>query len=184
MNAHKLVGNLTLRHSDITPDPSLTAVNSFGRPAGYFEKGKQSTYWNVNLRTLLGNEYEHGGLYSIQLSQFAYTGENTWFDSFTTENSLSNFTMQGLGDWVNCAYDPATQRISPRYTFLTHQILNATPEVKSFPPNISTGMFRIRQEQVEINIELFRATDNVPTSYLVTPIPHMIYNFKIYKIST
>lgn len=169
---------LILKHSDIsTTLTSATASSSNGS----WSNGKQKTSWNVNLKVLLGNLWNKYDTFLIRLNQVSYSSAD-----FPATNNIDQqvvVTMSGL-PFFNSTYNQATGLNNNKYQMLLLGIEKSRAVVNNYAPNVSVANFKKSSENVEITIELLRATDGLAAAYgAVDKFPHMCYSFDIIPIS-
>lgn len=168
---------LLLKHSDISTNTNSVSEST---NCGYWENGKQKSVWRVNLRTLLGNKmYDNNELFVIRLNQLSYDSVN--FPSTNKDQQLL-LKMSGL-NFVNSTYDVKTGNNSQIYQMCIQNFIPSESHTITYSPNVSMACFKKGSDNVEICIELFRATTDLPAIYGgVDKFPHMVYSFDIYAV--
>jgi len=169
--------SLVLKHSDINIDSTLASAET---SVGGWTNGKQESWWNVNLRNLLGDSiYNNHDKFIIRLNQLSHSNSN--FAVSANIDNLIEFNMSGL-NFVNSTFDVLTGNNNHRYKFLFGLVPSSTAGVISLQPNISLGTFSKSSDNVRIRIELMRMSDNTPIQSNANRCPHMAYAFDIIPI--
>ena len=164
---------LVLRHSDINTTESLPSASA---TCGFWTDKKAVTTWNVDLRKLLGGAYKFGGTYQLRLNSFAHGESYIYSDDAGKPNAFLNFNVEGLS-WVNCNYDVKTSVNTRSYTMLTRNLIESA-DVYDLSPNLSSCNFRIDAPDVNIQISLVRAVDNIQGSAFFI-YPSSVFHFDI-----
>lgn len=170
--------SLVLKHSDISTSLNSDTASS---DLGSWTNGKQKTTWNVNMKILLGHLWNKYDTFLLRLNQVSYSSAD-----FPATNNIDQqvvVTMSGL-NFVNSTYDQATGRNSTKYSMLILGMEKSRAIVNNYAPNVSICNFKKGSENIDITIELLRATDGLPASYgIVDKFPHMVFSFDIIPLA-
>lgn len=167
--------SLILRHSDISTTTSTQTVdNNVGGWSNY----KQTTYWYVNLKSLLGEDYDKYDKYCIRLNQANFASANYPTSTSTDINWISY--MSGL-NWVNSSYNCVTQNNSNKAPLGLFYIPASTNLSFSFNNFNLTNFFRKGDNLVRIQIEHFKVTDGTIIGS-TTGLPHSVYSFDVFGV--
>ena len=143
------------RHASLVLNSSYL-VRNVNNQFGFTSNTRHtSTWYNINLRNLLGDMYEQYDYFNISLTNIS-TQEN---ESITSDlNNLSIYVrMSGLS-WVNNSYNVKT-KVNNQYSVMG--VINFIRSINTFllyDNNIST--FGKNQDSCNITIDLFRVIDD------------------------
>jgi len=166
---------LVLRHNDIS---TTTTTQTVDATTGGWSNYKQTTYWNVNLKTLLGSEWDKYEIFCIRLVQASFASVN-YPTSSTTDVSWLSY-MSGL-NWYNSSFNQATNSNQSRAFMGAFVVAASTNAVQSFNNNSITNFFRKGDNYVRIQIEHFRLTDGAIVGS-TTGLPQTAWHFEIFGV--
>lgn len=167
---------LILKHSDIGSSVSAVTASS---SAGTWSHGKQTTTWNVDLRTAIGPEiFDNHKRFILRLNMMAHNARA--FPLAVSDQCLI-VQMSGL-NWVNSTYNPISGTNSSNYdAFLLYMDSNVG-NTYYLNPNISKAQFQVDNKNVQITIKLLRQVDNQPAQYSGETFPSCVYAFDIFQV--
>ena len=171
------ITNFTLKHSDISSNLLATSASS---PCGYWTNGKARTTWYLNLKNLLGSQWDEYDEFMITLNQFSNT-YSTY--AFTTQDFQWIIKFSGL-NFINTGYNQATNNYNGVWEMLNARVQNATPNTQNFT-DIIKARFRKGDPYVALNFDIVRLSDgnfitagttdptipSIGLSFSITPIP-------------
>ena len=167
--------SLVLKHSDIsTTTNTQTVSNDIGGWSNY----KQTVYWNVNLKNLLGDDYNKYEKFGIRLNQWSYVSVNYPTSATLDINHL--VMMSGL-NWVNSSFSQLNGTNTNKASLVMAIISASTNAVINFNPNTSINFFKKSSDVVQIQIEHFRMADNTIVQSTVG-LPHGALSFDIFGV--
>ena len=168
---------LVLKHADISG--TLTAVTASNQ-YGSWSNGKQTTNFQVNLKTLMGTMYNKYDTFCLRLNQIAYTSA----DFPATNNIDQQVIVQVSGlNFRNATYNQTRAVNSTNYQMVILNIEKSLAKVVDFAPNVSIANFQKSSEIVDLKFELIRCSDGLPAVYgTADKFPHMTYSFDIYPV--
>ena len=162
---------LYLRHCDIqTTTTTQTVDNANGGWSAY----KQTTYWYVNMKTLLGSSWDKYSVFSIGLK--SVINANVAYPTSATTDVNWNSFISGL-NWCETSYNPVTKNQSNRAFLFSAVIPTSSNNITYFnlPAN---NLFYKGDALVKIQVEHFRTVDGLPVSSTVG-LPHSVFVFDI-----
>ena len=161
---------LYLRHSDIqTTTTTQTVDNGVGGWSAY----KQTTYWYVNMKTLLGSDWDKYNIFSIGLKQLSASAVAY---QTTAPDTLWNSYISGL-IWCETSYNPVTRNQGNRAILFTGLIPNSANTQLAFVSPITNCFFK-GDAMVKITLEHFRVLDGTAVISTVG-LPHSVFFFDI-----
>lgn len=102
---------------------------------GGWSNGKQTTWWNIDLINLLGNDiYEKNEMFVLRLNQISNSSVN--FPQTASTDNLLEINISGL-NFCNSTYDVRTGNNGHRNKMLLVNIPTSAAQSLSFPPNVS-----------------------------------------------
>lgn len=168
---------LLLRHADIDKTNNLQTVNN---SVGGWSNYRQITYWNVNIKQLLGQEYEQYETFGIRLNQWSYTA--VAYPSVSQYDTNQIVYMSGL-NWLNSSYSQASGTNTTKAPLILAVIPSNSNGVLTYHPNTSINLFKKSTDVVQIQIEHYRASDGTPVQFAVgNGIPHSVLSFDIFGV--
>ena len=178
----RVKANLMLRVTDITAGASATT--DYFNSVGSVQNLGANVTWNMNWKTLLGNNYDRYSVFGIRLNVFCTVASN-WSTANAAgyPNQLPSIQMSGL-NWVNNGYNSATQTNGGRCVLGTATIPTGVTGFVVFPSATAEAFFSRPGQYDPVTIELFQTISNsyiVPTG--TTPaIPLYTCLFDIYPV--
>lgn len=179
----RVKSNLVLRVTDITEGnaPTIDYFNSVGSVQNL---GANCT-WNMNWKSLLGNNYDRYSVFGIRLNAFCNVASN-WSTNNAAgwPNQIASIQMSGL-NWVNNGYNSATQTNTGRCVLATTSIPTGVVGNVVFPSATAEAFFSRPAQNDPVTIELFQiaSTNTYIFPTFTTPaVPQCVYIFDIYPV--
>ena len=174
----RVKANLMLRTADITGGAIGASVyNSVG---SYDNVGARVS-WNMNWKSLLGNNYDRYSVFAIRLNLFMENAAN-WSNAAGIANQLASLQVSGL-NWINNGYNSATQTNSGRCVLGIASMPNVANQNIQFPNDTAIAYFSRPGQYDPITIEMFQLISN---SYCVNTVgaglPMYACLFDIYPV--
>lgn len=167
--------NLLLRVCDITATIGTTTTNSVG---SYSRAGAECT-WNINFKTLLGDNYDKYTVFALRLNNFSSVAQNF---SNIAANQMATIQISGL-NWVNNSYKATSQNNSGRCALGIAPLTNASNTSATYPNNTAIAYFQKGGMYGSITIELFQLiSENYITHNLGTGLPLFSCLFDVYPV--
>ena len=178
----RVKANLMLRMTDITN--GAAATTDYFNSVGSVENLGAKTTWNMNWKTLLGNNYDRYKVFGIRLNMFAAVASN-WSTANAAgyPNQLPSIQMSGLS-WVNNGYNSASQSNTGRCVLGTTTIATGVTSFTTFPSATAEAFFARPGQYDPVTIELFQTVSNsyiIPTGTTVA-IPQYVVLCDIYPV--
>lgn len=169
--------SLIINHASISATDGTTGSSN----TGYWEAGKVTTVWRINMKTLCGDMWEKHDTFILRLNQLSYAYASSYAATDNVDN-LVEFRISGL-NFTNSCYDVVRGKQTNQFRALLLKMSNQTATTVSLSPNISMANFKKGADFVELKIELYRVTDGLKCVAGTNPFPHMSYNFDIIPVA-
>ena len=127
--------SLVLKHADISTTTTTQTVNN---NIGGWDRYKQTVYWNVNIKTLLGDDYYKYEKFGIRLNQWSYT--SAAYPTSATLDINHLVMMSGL-NWVNSSFSQLNGTNTNKAPLVMALISASTNAVINYQPNTSINFF-------------------------------------------
>ena len=167
--------SLVLKHADISTTTTTQTVNN---SVGGWSNFKQTTYWNVNLKNLLGDEYNKYEKFGIRLNQ--WSSISAPYPVSTTLDINHLVMMSGL-NWENSAYSQLNGTNTNKAPLIMIILNASTNSIINYQQNASVNIFKKSTENVQIQIEHFRMADNTIIQSTIG-LPHSGLSFGIFGV--
>lgn len=145
-------------------------------------KNSSFTWYNINLRTLLGDMYNKYDAFNICLNTIS--SGNALYIGTTTDEKNVIIKMSGL-PWLNQSYDVKTQNNTPWTVMGTFLFTSGSTATQYYNSN-NIATFGKNQEQVNISIQYSRVVDDknsINDGFSgITSFPNTIFVFDIFGI--
>lgn len=169
--------SLILRHSDIS---TTTTTQTIDNAVGGWSNYKQTTYWYVNLKTLLNEDWDKYDKFCIRLNQVNFANAGAYPTGTSTDINWVSY-MSGL-NWVNSSYNVATNTNTNRAPLGLFIVQASANTAFSFNQHNLTNFFRKGDNFVKIQIEHFRVTDGQPVATTIG-LPHTVWSFDVFGVA-
>ena len=167
--------SLVLKHSDISTTTTTQTVNN---NIGGWSNYKQTVYWNVNLRNLLGDNYNKYEKFGIRLNQWAHV--SVAYPTNATLDINHSVMMSGL-NWDNSSYSQLNGTNTNKAPLIMIILNASTNSIINYQPNTSVNIFKKSTENVQIQIEHFRLIDDTIIQSTVG-LPHGALSFDVFGV--
>ena len=166
---------LILRHGDIS---TTTTTQTVDNAVGGWSNYKQTVYWNVDLKALLGEQWNDYNIFGIRLMGNISTG--LAYPTSGTLDVIWNSYISGL-NWVNSSYSVVNKCNTHRAPLGFINTPNNSNGQNIFGINGRINYFSKGNSMVRIQFEHFRITDGSIIQSTVG-LPHSCFNLEIYPI--
>jgi len=143
------------------------------------------TWNNINLRVLLGDEYDKYDNFKLVLYQVCSQGTNNDF-GYDKNDKRVQLAISGL-EWVNCSYGPKNQNLSE--AFISEYLFYDTgstqyPKIHNYKEDLNSLIFK-KRANVDITIEYYNFNDDTIDSTVPNTLtyPEMNFRFNIIGIN-
>ena len=165
---------LILRHSDIS---TRTTTQTVDNAVGGWSNYKQTVYWNIDLKSLLGEQWNNYNIFGIRLMGNVSTGVT--YPTSGTLDVVWNSYISGL-NWVNSSYSVGNKCNTHRAPLAFINVPNNSNGLNTFIDN-RINYFSKGNSVVRLQLEHFRITDGSIIQSTVG-LPHGCFMFEIYII--
>jgi hypothetical protein len=146
---------------------AVSGLASIDNRVGGWTNTKQITYYNIDLKQLLGSDWDKYETFKITLKGIS--------NQFSTEQ-LNAIFISGL-NFINSSYNPVTQNNSNRSLLCCHRAI-AAHNLTTYSDDIAL-CFSKGEPYVRIQFEMVRVSDNVAQSPTI-----MAYLFEVKGVET